>query len=130
MRRMKRRFQIIIVLLAWFMASGAQWDLVQTFAWGRMFATYSQSMPLLRAVKLTFTPGNMCSICKAVNEAKQQESTPAVPGGKADSKLLLVFQSAQNVILKVPAQETWSLSDQFPLSAQRSNPPTPPPRIA
>ena len=127
---MKRRFQIIVVLLAWFMASGAQWDLVQTSAWGRMVATYSREMPLLRAVKLTFTPGNMCSICKAVNEAKQQESTPAVPGGKADTKLLLVFQPVQNVILAAPSQEAWSLSDRFPISAQRALPPTPPPRVA
>jgi hypothetical protein len=71
---MKRRFQISVVLLAWFMATGAQWDLVQTFAWGRMVATYSRTMPLVQAVRLTFTPGTMCSICKAVNEAKRQES--------------------------------------------------------
>lgn len=127
---MKRRFQIVVVLFAWFMASGAQWDLVQTFAWGRMVANYSRAMPLLRAVKLTFTPGNMCSICRAVSEAKQQENAPAVPSGKADTKLLLVFQPVQRLILTPPIQETWSLSDRYPESAQRSNPPTPPPRVA
>lgn len=130
MRRMKRRFQIAVVLFAWFMASGAQWDLVQTFAWGRMIATYSRSMPMLRAVKMTFAPGNMCAFCKAVNEAKRQENTPAVPGGKADTKLVLVFQPVPNVVLTTPARDGWSLSDRVPMSAPRSDPPTPPPRIA
>lgn len=111
------------------MATGAQWDLVQTFGWGRMIANYSQTMSLGEAVKKTFN-GEMCSVCKVVNEAKQQESKTTVPGGKLDTKMILVFQPVPTVILTVPDSDSWSHSDREPLSAQRSAPPTPPPRLS
>lgn len=124
-----KRFQIFLVLFAWFMATGAQWDLVQTFGWGQMFVGYSRSMPLLEAVKKTFD-GEMCSVCKAVNEAKQQGNKTTVPCGKFDGKMILVFQPVPTVFQTVPDSDSWSHSDREPLSAQRSAPPTPPPRIA
>ena len=43
---MRRQVSIVLVLAAWLLATGSQWDLAQTFAWGRMITTYSASMPL------------------------------------------------------------------------------------
>ena len=63
---MFRRLQLIAVLLAWLLATGSQWDGAQVFAWGKMVATYSRTMPLTAAVRLTFTPGNECDVCVVV----------------------------------------------------------------
>jgi hypothetical protein len=48
---MRRKFSLILTLAAWLLATGSHWDLVQTFGWGRMIATYSQSMSFAQAVK-------------------------------------------------------------------------------
>lgn len=129
---MRRRFSLIIMLVAWLFATGSHWDLVQTFAWGRMIATYAQTMPLAQAVKLTFTPDNLCSVCEAVSEAKQHPADPALPleaGGAG--KIPLVFQPAPAFVLTLsPARAdvrptTWRWA-----SADRSPPPTPPPRAS
>ena len=110
------------------MATGAQWDLVQVFGWGRMIANHSRDMSLLNAVEKTFG-GEMCSICRAVRAAKQQETPATVPKSRFDGKVLLVFQPATAVFLTVPDTAAWSQTDHEPLSAGRPAPPTPPPRV-
>lgn len=109
------------------MATGAQWDFMQVVAWGRMFATYAETMSIGEAAKKTFN-GEMCDVCEVVNEAKQQEKTN-VPTSSWKAKLTLVYQSVPSVFLRTPEPEVWSLSDREPLSAQRPVPPTPPPRV-
>jgi len=127
---MHRRFQISVILLAWLAASGGQWDLIQTFAWGRMIANYAESMPLRAAVELTFAPGNSCAICRAVSDAKRQESSPAAPGARAEKKLVLVFHPFRKPTFTAAPREPWYLNALGALSAPRSIPPTPPPRVA
>lgn len=80
-----RRLPSILVLCAWLLASGAQWDLLQGFAWVRMIATYSRTMPLDEAVRLTFTPNNLCGVCAFVADAKTRVSADSAPSGAADS---------------------------------------------
>src|ERR1700712_3398132 len=89
---MPPHFSLLLTLTAWLLATGSHWDLLQTFAWGRMLATYSQSMPLLEAAQKTFSPDGMCGICHAVADAKQKESAAdsTTPGGagKSPGKIL------------------------------------------
>jgi hypothetical protein len=129
---MRRRLSLISMLTAWLLATGSHWDLVQTFAWGRMIATYSQSMSLTQAVKLTFTPDNLCGVCQSVSAAKQQqEHDAALPsGGKATEKILLVFQPTAVFYLCVASPVTWSRREPMPAERDRSPPPVPPPRVA
>jgi hypothetical protein len=127
---MFRRFQLTAVLLAWLLATGSQWDLAQTFAWGRMIATRAHTVPLIEAVRLTFTPGNECEVCDAVNAAKQQQDNPATPSAKAPGKLLLVLQPTPAFVIAVPEFSPWSLSDFTVPDASRAAPPLPPPRAA
>ena len=47
---MRRKFSLVLTLAAWLLATGSQWDLAQTFAWGRMIVTYSQTMSVAQAV--------------------------------------------------------------------------------
>ena len=127
---MFRRFQIGSVLLAWLLATGSQWDCAQVFAWGRMIAIYSRTMPLAEAVRLTFTPGNECDVCLAVGEAKEQQNSPTTPAAKAPGKILLVFQPVPVIVIVVPEFSPWPSDGQTMLGASRASPPVPPPRPA
>ena len=131
-----RRFFTVSVLFAWLLASGAQWDLLQGFAWGRMIATYSRTMPLNEAVRLAFTPENLCGLCKMVAEARTLsdidhgagDKTPADAVAKAKAPIapapehLFVFQ-----VLPAPS---WPQENFWPEACARPAPPAEPPRAA
>ncbi len=134
---MSRRFPAIFVLCAWLLASGAQWDLLQSFAWGRMIATYSQTMPMADAIRLTFTADNLCGVCEFVADARTRDSSeageldraPAAdPVAKAKGPLalppehFLIFASA-------PAPQ-WPAEHLLADACARPAPPTEPPRAA
>jgi hypothetical protein len=128
---MRRRLQLCLILFAWFIATGSQWDLVQTFAWGRMIAGYSRTMPLAQAVRKTFQPDNLCPICELVKTAKQQESKAvAVPGSSAVGRAPLVFQAAAAVVIAPPAMAALRMADPKASGTERAAPLLPPPRIA
>lgn len=127
---MRHRLSLILTLTAWLLATGSHWDLVQTFAWGRMIVTSAQSMPLLSAVKRTFTPEAMCDLCHVVAAAKQDSSAknPAVPI-KAPGKVLLLCSPTGFVThgpVLLCAGRASSIASA--LSAGRDAPPSPPPR--
>jgi hypothetical protein len=125
---MRHRVQLCCVLLAWFAATGSQWDFVQVFAWTRMLTTYAQSMPISTAAELTFDADKPCALCNAVKSAKQQQANTTVPGGNADQKVLLIFQPATALFYLASTTTRWSLNEPVLLSADKSAPPTPPPR--
>lgn len=117
-----------MTLAAWLLATGSHWDLVQSFAWGRMIATYSQSMPLAQAIRLTFTADNMCGVCEIVQTGKQDPATPGA--GKLDLKVQLAFQAVPVVVIEAPAVNPWHGYERTPPSVPRTAPPVPPPRAA
>jgi hypothetical protein len=125
---MRQRLQLSALLLAWFMATGGQWDLVQTFAWGRMFTSYSRIMPLASALRLTFKPDNLCSVCKLVKAAKQQQEQSPVAPTKASGKILLVFAPDSVVVIASVSSEQWPMESKSMCGAERGAPPIPPPR--
>ena len=57
-------------MLAWLCANGALLDLVQVFAWSRMFAGYTQTMTVGAALRETFDPAKPCELCLGVADAK------------------------------------------------------------
>jgi hypothetical protein len=125
---MRQRLQLFALLLAWFVATGSQWDLMQVFAWSRMFAGYSRIMSVESALRLTFKPDNMCSVCKMVKAAKQQqEQTPAAPS-KTSGKILLVFAPVPTVVVASIPSGRWLVGMITMRSAERGAPPIPPPR--
>lgn len=125
---MRRKLSLITMLTAWLLATGSHWDLVQTFAWGRMIATYSQSMPLAQAVRLTFTPDNLCGICESVSEARQHQDSALPSEVKSLGKILLVFQPQPVFVAEQPEAGKWAACDETPAVRDRSPPPVPPPR--
>jgi len=123
-----KRFQITAVLFAWLLATGVQWDLLQVAGWARMFVSYTGTMSIAAAAKKTFGD-EMCSVCKAVNEAKHREKSE-IPAAGLKAKVILVFQPAPSYFLRAPEPEAWLPGDREPRSAPRPSPPTPPPRVA
>jgi hypothetical protein len=125
---MRRKLSLITMLTAWLLATGSHWDLVQTFAWGRMIATYSQSMPLAQAIKLTFTPDNLCGVCESVSEAKQQQDTALPSDAKSAGKILMVFQAQPVFVADLAKAGKWTPREASPAVRDRVPPPVPPPR--
>jgi hypothetical protein len=128
----RHKLSLVLTLCAWLLATGSHWDLVQTFAWGRMIATYSESMSFTQAVQKTFSAGATCSVCEIVATAKSQDSThpttPTAPG-KTLEKIHLVFATTPAAPLLISsASFSWSLSDQTVPVSSRAAPPVPPPR--
>ena len=127
---MRQRVSLILTLSAWLLATGSHWDLVQTFGWGRMIATYAKTMPVAEAVRLTFTTDNLCSVCELVQESKRSQESSPLPGGRLETKVLLVFQPAPDVIVDAPQFAAWFSIDPVFAGMGRASPPTPPPRAA
>jgi hypothetical protein len=130
---MRRQLSLILTLSAWLLATGSPWDLVQTFGWGRMIATYSQSMPLLQAVKKTFSGEALCGVCELVQSATQRQDAAGakVAGTKAPEKIFFV-SAPRALVFASPAPMCAGLVPDVsaPSSAERPAPPLPPPRSA
>jgi|GEM_PF-664644 len=129
-----RQFQLIAFLLAGFLTTGAQWDLVQVVGWARMFMqSASAGASIEDALADTFS-GELCEICEAVDEARQAQHAPANASAspQAGKLLLAAYPAAETLkFSEMPADSTvgrWSLSDQVGNSIERGAPPAPPPR--
>jgi hypothetical protein len=118
----------ILMLSAWLLATGVQWDVVQVAAWARMFANYARVLPMRDAWELTFAAENMCGACLAVQDAKQDESGATTPSVVNAAKEPLVFQTTAAIVVAAPAAQTWMTAEPDWMAHERAQPPTPPPR--
>lgn len=132
-----RRFSTVVVLFAWLLASGAQWDVLQGFAWGRMIATYSRTMPLDEAVRLTFTPDNLCEVCEFVADSRTRATdttangeAPAAGDSLAKAKHPLATPPAYVFVFASLPEPEWPREVFSVDDHARSAPPTEPPRAA
>jgi hypothetical protein len=127
---MRRRFPVFLTLVAWLLATGSHWDLVQTYAWSRMFMGYAQAMSLTAAAEETFS-GEMCDLCKAVQKGKQEQSAPKVPA-TAKSRLPEAVPPSATAAIVSPAPLVIGLvsAPAEPAGRGRMAPPLPPPRAA
>ena len=126
---MRRRLSLFLTLAAWLLATGSQWDFVQTFAWAQMFAANARVLSLSAALDRTFSPEGRCPICAAVAHAKQQEESPGnVPDGKFSGKIFLLCQPAPAPVVAAPDFTPWSTSDPLIRTLGRAAPPLRPPR--
>jgi hypothetical protein len=124
--RVPKRFPLLAIFFAWLLATGAQWDFLQVAGWSRMLFENSQRMSLSQAIDTTFS-GQMCAICKAVNQAKQRQNA-TLPNEKEFSKFVLIYQPTPSLFFAPVEGLFWSFHDQTALSALRAAPPAPPPR--
>ena len=128
---MVRRLQFVLGCVAWFMATGSQWDLTQVVAWGRMFAGYAQEMTLSAAAKKTFS-GEMCSICRIADEGRKAQAgtDTRLPEGKSPGKPieLCPVAAAARVVSPLHREIGRVLPPACPAGRERATPPSPPPR--
>lgn len=123
---MTRRLQLLLAVGSWLFATGIGWDLLQLFAWGQMFAGYSENLSLAAAVRETFE-GERCPLCKAVDDAKREERrSPELALGR-DRPVLIPLVPALLAVERSPAS-TWSVFMEARTGRSREAPPTPPPR--
>jgi hypothetical protein len=127
-RSFRQRFSLGVTLLAWFIASGSQWDVVQVFAWARMFVANTETLSLGDAVVRTFSPEARCGLCNAVSAAKQQRDTPATPGPRLEDKAFLVCEPVPVIVAVARPRATSQPDDQRLKSAGKEPPPLRPPR--
>ena len=125
-----RSIRVGVVVIAWVLATGSHWDIVQAFAWGRMIYGYSHTMAVADAVEKTFAPGNMCSICRLVERArKSQDSKPAAQV-KVETKIALFCPPVPHPVITPPVSARWRTKEPTMLTIERAAPPLPPPRLA
>ena len=126
-----RRRRLIGLLFAWCLATGAPWDLVQVFAWGRMWTGHLQTQSASAALAATFSPEGLCGVCEVVQSAKQRSGeAEATPFATLLGKVLLLPALTEGVALapdtaSAPHRWSWLAGD---TGLARAAPPVPPPR--
>ena len=125
---MRRRIATFSLLFAWVCANGAIWDAVQVFAWGKMFAGYSQAMSVPAALRATFDPAKPCEMCVGVATAKEtakQQLPESVE--QAAEKLLLALHFSSVIVFESPRSE-WPATLASVALVRSEAVPVPPPR--
>lgn len=126
---MPRPLKALLLLLAWFLASGTQWELVQAYAWVRMTADNLETMSLKEAVLETFRPGNACCLCKAVAKAQHEQEAARALGDDGTRKPSLLPVLLHGWTLYPPRTLRSIEAALIVWRTQcRARPPTPPPR--
>lgn len=126
---MRRKISTACLLFAWLCANGAIWDVMQVFAWTKMFTGYAQNMAVAAALKETFDPNKPCELCTTVAKAKEQEQKQLPPQiERGADKLVLATHANTPVVFHRPAHDWPGLSHEAGMS--RTDPvPLPPPRV-
>lgn len=116
---------------------GLQWDALQVIAWTRMIVTASRTMTLADAVRITFTPGNECSLCVYISE-NRADTTPGLPSSPeaaiAEARKFILLAAACSpapwVTPPAPAFVPPRPRDASPPASPVAEIPVPPPRLA
>ena len=123
---------LVACLLAVLAMSGGHWALLQSIAWGRMIADYSQQDSLARALTKTFDGKHPCSLCLRIRSGVQQEK---------QRQKELPWEQTQRLpepiwelrCMTLPAPPTTARHEQefvpVPHSDFIDSPPAPPPRF-
>jgi hypothetical protein len=78
--------QWAVTLLLLLGLSGTHWWVLQSVAWSGMIVSYSAQSGLLKGVEETFDGEHPCKMCKAIEQAREHESSdpsalaPVQPG--------------------------------------------------
>lgn len=129
---MRKKIASLSLLLAWLCANGAVLDAVQLVAWGKMFAGYSQVMPIGAALRATLDPSRPCDLCVAVVDMKANWGKQQLPNSGSEqnsmAKVVLALETPPQFVLP-PTSESWPtvLASAAPSRTERV--PVPPPRV-
>ena len=126
---MKKKIAISCLLFAWICANGALLDVVQVFAWGKMFSGYSKNMSVAAALKETFDPAKPCEMCIGVATAKEDLGQKNLPVSveQNSGKLVLALQASPTFVL-VNVPDAWPSERACTIPIRSESVPVPPPR--
>ena len=127
---MRSRLSIFTLLVAWLLATGSQWEVVQVFAWGRMIAQSVRQESLSCAIQDTLDGKAPCALCRLVAAAKK-DLPPEAPSSNQDEKFkvfLISFSADQPRSAPLPTCIGFVNTYVGMKSALLSAPPVPPPR--
>ena len=124
----RRRIAIFPLVLAWVCANGAIWDVVQVFAWGKMFAGYTQTMSLGAALRETFEPSKACEMCSGIATAREaaKEQAPVV-ADRAAEKIILALDAPAPLLFDQDHAD-WPMIPAGDARVRAERVPVPPPR--
>ncbi|MCX6957326.1 MAG: hypothetical protein NT164_02160 [Verrucomicrobiae bacterium] len=97
----------LFIAMALFSLSGGYWAVLQSVAWGHMIQSYSSQGSFSSAVEKTLSGKYRCSLCKKIEQAKQQE--------KKNTFVNETFKKKEGVL-----EQPFSFSKNFPISFQFS----------
>ncbi len=129
---MRRRAFIpihLLVITALIFGSGAQWFMLQSFAWSRMFLSYSQSASIGEALEKTFDGEHPCALCEHIRSAKKETQHDKAPQPELSPLVgvlvpgIVAWEPPAVPFAYYPGFESRALARPFV-------PPTPPPRLA
>jgi len=126
--RMRQKLSLMMTLVAWLLATGSHWDMVQTAAWGKMFASYSRSMSYWDALKMTFSVEGLCNVCEFVDDVKSDADGQPAPAEAGTRKVVLALAAVPRVVFAGPPAPAWPQDEWRLPVADRLAPPVPPPR--
>lgn len=119
---------ILFIALALFSLSGGHWALLQSVAWAKMLQSYSSQGSFSSAVEKTFSGKYRCSLCKKIEQAKQQE--------KKNNFLCDYFKKKEGIIERLfslptifPKNFNYALAPTPKSLLTAMEPPLPPPRV-
>lgn len=117
------------MIFLWLAVTGMHWDVVQVFAWGRMWTRNIAVENLAEAISSTFAPERMCELCKVVRDAKQSAERASMDFEKPAERAPLLPFDPGKVVVGPPVCVVDFLGEAgCPCSLGREMPPVPPPR--
>jgi hypothetical protein len=126
----RRKFSITCLLLAWFCATGAVWNIVQVVGWAGMIRDYSQVMPMSAAIEVTFggtAPCQLCQVAQEGQDATRNAPSSTVPGTGME-KILLIAECTPAPVLVAP-DFSWPAATDATGLMRAESVPVPPPRV-
>lgn len=127
---MRQRLSLVVILFAWLAMNGTVWNVVQVFAWSRMFAGYARTLTVREALRETFDPEKPCDICRAVQKGRnaEQAQAPASLASGGEEKIFLASVTVDRFVFH-PVKTEWPQPVAAALVSRTEPVPVPPPRV-
>lgn len=134
---LNRFVRIFVAVLGCLHLCGGHWGVMQVIAWSNMIVDYSAQDGLFEGAKKTFDGEHPCSMCKAIEEGKKQESqNRGDDGSPTPSQGLVLKECTFERYIDLPAPRGRDIMifsrPELDLRAESRGtcPPLPPPREA
>ncbi len=125
-----RRVRLVVLLFGWMLATGTILDVIQVFAWSRMWVDNVQTQSVGDAFARTFSEEGICPLCESVQAIKRDQAEKYPFAVKLFERSPVILPQGIHFVLIVPdVPELWPETMDDTGFAFGNCPPAPPPRI-